>query len=252
MSVNSSDLIKLHKSILLEKKFLRQVFAEIYTTCIKLRNKYFTSSGIEIEIGSGSSFFKQMYGGIISSDIKSNSGVDIIVDAQAMPFNDKEVRALYAINCFHHLSDPDKFFCELIRVLKVGGGAVLVEPYFGLVARYFYKYLFSTEHFDMAQSEWVATQKNHDVMTGANQALSYIVFFRDRAAFEAKYPSLEIIESMVLHNYLRYLLSGGLNFKSLVPDFFMPIVKTIEFLLIPLSSILALHHIIIIRKKNVV
>lgn len=46
-------------------------------------------------------------------------------------------------------------------------------------------------------------------MLGANQALSHIVFLRDRARFESESPELELRQSFTLGNYLRHLLSGG-------------------------------------------
>jgi hypothetical protein len=56
-------------------------------------------------------------------------------------------------------------------------------------------------------------------MEGANQALSYIVFERDRERFERLFPDLEIVEQSWIANYPRYLLSGGLNFRQLLPTF---------------------------------
>jgi hypothetical protein len=87
-------------------------------------------------------------------------------------------------------------------------------------------------------------------MSGANQALSYIVFVRDRAKLLALHPQLEIVEHRPLNNYLRYLLCGGLNFRSLLPGFTAPLIKGVEWLLTPFNRIFALHHIIVIRKKS--
>jgi hypothetical protein len=46
-------------------------------------------------------------------------------------------------------------------------------------------------------------------MLGVNQALSHIVFFRDRARFESESPELELTQSFTLGNHLRYLCPGG-------------------------------------------
>lgn len=87
-------------------------------------------------------------------------------------------------------------------------------------------------------------------MAGANQALSYIVFKRDLDLFLKKYPQLEVVEQKVLPNYLRYLLSGGLNFRQILPSFCEPVIKLMEFLISPFNSTLGLHHSIVIRKKG--
>ena len=87
------------------------------------------------------------------------------------------------------------------------------------------------------------------VMKGANQALSYIVFVRDRARFETTYRGLEIVHQEPLKNYLRYLVSGGLNFRSLLPDASIPALRFLEACLVPMNRILALHHVVVLRKK---
>jgi hypothetical protein len=132
-------------------------------------------------------------------------------------------------------------------VLVNGGGCVLIEPYYGWLASKFYKKIFETECFIKTQKEW--SNPEQGVMYGANQALSYIVFKRDRATFEKLYPQLEIVHTTTLKNYPRYFLSGGLNFKQLIPNFLAPVVKLFEFVFSPLASIFALHHIVVLRKK---
>jgi SAM-dependent methyltransferase len=201
-----------------------------------------------VEIGAGVSFFKKLYPEVVSTDIKQAENLDMVVDALAMPFTNDSIRAVYGLNCFHHFPDPDRFFCELERVLTPGGGCVLIEPYYGPVARRVFKKLFATETFDLSQANW-ENQGNH-VMSGANQALSYIVFVRDLDKLTALHPKLEIVDHQPLNNYLRYLLCGGLNFRSLLPGFTAPFIKGLEWLLTPLNHIFALHHIIVIRKKQ--
>ena len=107
--------------------------------------------------------------------------------------------------------------------------------------------MFETESFDKNQKDW--NYISNGPMMGANQALSYVVFFRDLNEFLSKNPNLEIVHTTILNNYLRYLFSGGLNFKQLVPSWFEKPIKLMEFLLRPINKIFALHHIVVIRKK---
>jgi SAM-dependent methyltransferase len=246
---DSEEMLAIHSKVLYEKPMMRDVFSEFYDTCINLDKKYFGNSKAKrVEIGAGVSFFKKKYPEIISTDIKKADNLDMVVDAQNMPFENNSVRAIYGINCFHHFPNPNLFFKELERVLEKGCGCVLIDPYYGFVAKRFYKKIFDTEIFDQTQKEWV--NESLGFMNGANQALSYIVFKRDKNKFEQMYPNLEIVIQKPMNNYLRYLLSGGLNFRQLLPPFFSPIIKFFEFILIPFNSIFALHHIIVIRKKN--
>ena len=73
-----------------------------------LDDRYLTGSGPRIEIGAGASLFKSFHPEVIATDIVPSPHLDMVVDALEMPFGDRSVRAIYAINCFHHLPDPDR------------------------------------------------------------------------------------------------------------------------------------------------
>lgn len=244
---DSDDLTEIHRRILAEKPLMREVFADFYRLCRELDARHFAGAGRRVELGAGVSIFKQLYPDVLCTDVKHTPSVDLVVDAQAMPFAAGSVRAFYALNCFHHFPRPELFFAELARVLNPGGGCVLIEPYHGPVARRFYERLFATEGFDPAAPGW--TTSSSGVMKGANQALSYIVFQRDVAQFRQRHPALEIVDQRPLHNYWRYLLSGGLNFRQLVPTFLSPAIRKLEVVAAPLDRFLALHHVVVLRKR---
>ena len=249
VNADSDDRVSVHNKVLSEKLLMRNVFLEFYKTCINSANKYFCSEGIEIEIGSGVSFFKKIHPKLVVTDVVPGPQVEMVLDAQDMKsISDNSVKAIYALNCFHHLERPRSFFRELQRVLLPSGGVVLIEPYYGFLARPFYRNLHASEHFNPDQKEWESVS-NMGVMSNANQALSYVVFIRDQEKFKAEFPDLEIVTSYPLQNYLRYLLSGGLNFRQLVPDIFEPILKFLEFILKPVCSLIALHYVVVIRKR---
>jgi len=142
---------------------------------------------------------------------------------------------------------PAVFFSELDRVLIPGGGAILLEPYYGVLASFLYPRLFRTEGFDKHVQSWQTSVAGP--MCGANQALSYLVFIRDRQLFENRYPRLEVICQHTCNSHWKYLLSGGLNFRQLFPDWTIPAIDMLALLLSPFDQWLALHHIVIIRKK---
>ena len=245
---DGDELAVVHRRILSEKPLMRAVFTEFYRACRKLDERHFSGAGLRVELGAGVSLLKEVYPDVLCTDVKSTPSVDIVVDAQAMPFAEASVRALYAINCFHHFPQPERFFGELERVLAPGGGCVLIEPYHGPVARWFYRRLFDTETFDPDVPGW--TNVDAGVMKGANQALSYIVFERDVDRFRARHPRLELVHRAPLRNYVRYLVSGGLNFRQLVPTFLAPVLVGVEALLSPLAPVLALHHVVVLRKPS--
>lgn len=246
---DSPELAHFHREILSHKPMVREVFQEFYDRMRVLDETYFGSTpGLRIELGSGSSIMKEFYPEVISSDYKKIDGLDRILDATQMDLPDRSVRAFYGINCFHHFPDPNKFFGELMRTLNPGGGAVLIEPYHGPFSSWLHQRMHSYEFYDKTQKEWI-NPHHTGPMSGANQALSYLIFFRDKKLFEQKYPDLELVCWEPFHNYLRCLISGGVNFRPLLPNFMVPVLKFVECCLRPISHLFVLHYVFVIRKK---
>lgn len=242
--------LELHRIILEEKKIIKEVFEEIYDSCIEFESKYFQKAvGSKIEIGAGTSFFKKKYPDIIATDIESAPFLDLVVDAQKMPFPSESVKAVFCINAFHHFPDPRAFFRELVRVLPEGGGCILLEPGYGIFSTFLYKRLFSIEGYDKNSVSW-SYLTDFDGGELPNQALSYVVFFRDQEKFLEEFPELEIVEKKIARSYLRYFLSGGLNFRQLIPNWLLPLVQIIEAMLTPVETSMGLHHYVVLRKKK--
>lgn len=248
VDLDGPERIEVHRTILTQKKMMQGVFQEFYETCLSANKRHFRGEGRLVELGAGVSFFKEVCPELFVTDIVPGKGIEKVLDAQKMDIEPQSVRAFFGMNCFHHFDAPDKFFTEVRRVLIPGGGVVLIEPFYGPVAARFYQNLHEIEHFNPSQTAW-ETPAISGAATNANQALSYIVFVRDRALFEKRYPDLEIVELRPLRNYLRYLCSGGLNFRQLLPNFTIPLIKAAEWLAAPLARLLALHYVIVLRKR---
>ena len=250
INVDDPRLIDIHNIILSEKKILKSAFNHFYDVLLKCKKKYITGSGIEIELGAGVGFLKEKRKNIIATDIRKSKKIDKFLNAQKMNLNANSVSTIYAINVFHHLSDPNLFFSEAIRVLAEGGGVILIEPHNGFSSSLIHKHLHKNEKFDVHQKSW----SNHKIkgpLSGANQALSYIIFERDKEKFIGLYGGeLEIRFKGYINNYLRYFFSGGLNFRQLSPNFLLPLLRLIELLLIPFSRFLSLHEVIVLVKKR--
>ena len=249
VDVDSIALLALHNSILCEKPLLRSAFETFYKEMAGLCDRYLSGSGIEVELGSGAGFFKILRPGLITSDVRIGPNIDIELDAQSMALNDASVRCIYAINVFHHLPDPQLFFNELIRVLEIGGGCILIEPHGGFCSALLHSHLHDDEHFDTTASGW-CTAGIGGPLSGANQALAHIVFQRDLQRFNQLYGAqLEIIHHGYIANALRYLISGGLNFRQLSPSFMKWPLIILETLLQPLARHCSLHQIIVLQKR---
>lgn len=247
VDVDSVDRVVLHRELLLQKRMIREVFIELYTLLGEMEKKYFTPDpGNRIEIGSGSSMLKEVMPDVELTDVVPYKGLDRIVDAMQMPYEDGSLKTIFGIHCFHHLPDPYRFLSEVRRVCRPGGGAIMIDPYYSPVASFVFKRLFTTEHFDMGAG---AVTDHHGPMSDANQALSYIVFKRERARLERDFPELEVVAMEPIGNYLRYLVSGGINFRQLLPDASIPVLRGVEKCLWPLRNRLALHHVIVVRRR---
>jgi len=250
LNPDSPDFALAHREVLRRKVLLRRLFEDFYRDCRALDVTSFGACpGLRIEIGSGSSFFSDVFPDVLASDVKALPFLDFVGRAEALPFRANSVRALYAINVFHHFSRPREFFRELIRVAAPGGGAVLIEPYFGPFARWVFRRLHSSEGFEPEVRSWDA-EDGRGPMSKANQALSYVVLVRDRAIWEREFPELELLLDRP-HTHLAYLASGGVNFRQLVPTWCGPALRWTEEVLCPLNSILALQHSIVLRKRTI-
>lgn len=246
IDVDGDDRLLIHGKILARKPMLREVFTSFHHTFRRLDDKYFSADGLRIELGAGVAPIRDSYPDVLATDVVYGDHLDSVLDAENMDLPDNSVRTIYGQNCFHHFPHPDKFFGELDRVLAPGGGAILLEPYYGFFATFLFKRLFNTEGFDKEFPLWETPSSGP--MNGANQALSYIVFVRDKESFERKHPTLKIVKQELCGNYIKYLLSGGLNFRQLVPDWMLPLISILQYLLLPFNQLLSLHHVVVIKK----
>jgi SAM-dependent methyltransferase len=248
LDVNGIDLTKKHFSILKKKKLLRSAYETFYREMSKNCDKNFNVDGLEIELGSGVGFFKSIRKQIITSDIREGFDYDMSLDATDMSINANTVKCFFAINVFHHISQPSKFFNELIRVLKKGGGCILIEPHNGILSRFISNNVHKDEYFDTNEIEWDKKDKG-GILSDANQALSHNIFERDKILFENIYgKNLKIIEKKYIINGLRYILSGGLNFKQLFPSFLVFVLIFLEKILKPFAKHWSPFRMIIIKK----
>jgi SAM-dependent methyltransferase len=249
VDVDDSQLLCIHSAILREKPLLRSAFQTFYYDMARFSDELLAVPGMELELGTGAGFFKSLRPGLVTSDVRQAPHIDLAIDAQNMSLADESVRCIFAINVFHHLPDPERFFAELCRVLRPGGGCILIEPHGGPASALLHTYLHSDERFDRDASGWQTTDIGGP-LSGANQALAYIVFERDAALFQQRYGSqLEIAYRGYTLNALRYLFSGGLNFRQLLPSFLDSFLKFLERIGKPLARYWSFHQIIVIRRR---
>jgi SAM-dependent methyltransferase len=232
----------LHAGIIRQKPFLKKTYLDFYR---EFQNAFADTKGKTlIELGSGGGFLKEIMPDVITSDVLQIPTVDIVFSAIAMPFADASVDAFFMVDVLHHIPDAEQFFKEALRCLKPGGKIVMVEPAATPFGCFIYK-KFHHEHFDPAAG-WRLEKKGP--LSEANGAIPWIVFSRDRRIFESKFPSIKILR-IRLHTPLRYLVSGGLSLRQLLPSFMYPVIKGIEFILMPLNPLIGMFQTIELQKQ---
>ena len=230
------------KAIILQRPLLKQAYDDWYARLLADARSV-KNPGLLVELGSGGSYLKDLEPAIITSDVDAGIA-DRVIDARQLPFPDASVRALFLTHVLHHIPDAGIFFAEAQRVLVPGGVISMIEVAHTPFARFFFRNFHHEPYRDECQ-EWSFAQ--NDSMMDSNQALSWMVFDRDRAQFEKLYPQLKI-ETVAFLPWVGYLLSGGVTMRHLIPGFMNDPIRGIEHLLSPLAPVFALHWHICVRK----
>ena len=231
-----------HRKIIRSKPFLRQLYLDFYANFFKKVPDITLKKCVEL--GSGGGFLKEVLPTVITSDVLRLPDVDQCFSALKMPFADLSVDAFFMIDVFHHIPDAEAFLREMDRCLKPGGQIVMVEPANTRWGRWIYQN-FHHELFDPAAC-W--TLPPGGPLSGANGALPWIVFVRDRLRFQKEFPKFKIDSISHLAPF-RYLISGGLTLRQLLPGFLYPPVKFLEWLLTPLQEWLGLFMVVSLKKE---
>ncbi len=229
-SLDNPQTTLLHRDIIKNKPFLKRIYIDFYNR-FKETAKDLPPDALIVELGSGGGFIKDLMPNVITSDILALEGVDRRFLALNMPFKDGTVDAFFMIDVLHHAGDAAVFFKEINRCLKPGGKILMIEPANTLWSRFIHRN-FHHEPFD-TEGSWAVGRGG--ALSGANAALAWIIFYRDRHKFDREFPALKIT-GLENHTPLRYLVSGGLSFRQLLPSFTYNAVKGVEGLLGPLNG----------------
>ena len=234
-------LTEFRRNIILEKKFLKALYTEWYTI-IKNKLKDLPEGKI-VELGSGAGFIKEVIPQAITSDILPLSSTDMTFSALEMPFADGELSAIVMIDVLHHIPRVADFFTEAIRCLKPGGKIIMIEPAIGLWGKFIYKRF----HHEPLEPEAGWEIPDTGPLSGANEALPWIIFVRDIARFRKEYPQLQLM-GIRYHTPTRYLFSGGVSMRALVPSWFFHPMRWMELLLSPLGKHFSMFQTIEVKK----
>lgn len=242
-SVDDPQTTMLRRSIIAGEPSLSGIYRDWYQG---IQERLPDDARSVLELGSGGEFLKDILPTLITSDVLRIADLDVVAAAERIPFADASLRAIVMINVFHHLTDPREFLIEASRCMTAPGVLCMVEPWVSWWSRRVYA--FHSEPFDPEARDWSPTPGGP--LTGGNGALPWIVFHRDRTAFETYFPDWEVAEIRPMMPF-RYLLSGGVSMRLLAPSWEFPALAALERVLQPFRSRLAMFALIVLRKKTV-
>ena len=203
------------------KRFISKIYEDWYGL---IADHLPSQDGKIIELGSGAGFIKETIPEVITSDVMYLPFIDVLMDGLNLPFPSNSIRCLILIDVFHHISNAHIFFSDAINRLVEGGRIIMIEPWINRWSHWFYSNLHH-ETIDVSMRKWDFDTSGP--LSGANQALPWIVFDRDVNVFENSYPMLQIKEIKPMMPLI-YLLSGGFKNNLAMPAFTYSLWKKVE------------------------
>ena len=165
-----------------------------------------------VEVGSGLGLARLSGHQWLHSDVSGGTPISVLNLAQELPYRSTSLDALVLKDTWHHIPDIERFLCEAHRVLRPGGLVAVFEPYWGVLARFVYRYLHQEEWNTRSPSWSFPSNDPWD----SNQALSYLMLIRDRDAFQARWANKFSIIEPTPHVGPSFLFSGGVSRRTFV------------------------------------
>lgn len=216
----------LRKDVISQKPFLRRIYQEWYEWAASR-----LPEGIDpvLELGSGAGFLDEYIPKLITSEVFFCPFAQIVINGCYMPFKQRSLKAIVMVNVLHHIPDVYSFFQEALRCLRPGGKILMVEPWITPWSKFIYNHVHH-EPIDMRTQDWRFPRTGP--LSGANSALPWIIFERDRHLFESEYSMLRIVRLSIEKPFV-YLISGGLSYRPFMPGLLYSLWAKLESALDP-------------------
>jgi SAM-dependent methyltransferase len=235
---------ELRRRAIHENPFLYQIYCSWYQL---ITESIPPGCGQIVELGSGAGFLCEHIPGLITSEMFFLNGMCILMDGQHMPFADGSLKAIALTNVLHHIPSSRHFFSEAARVIRPGGVISMIEPWGSPWSKLIYTCLHH-EPFDSQSVSWEFP--SNGPLSGANDALPWIIFQRDRVQFEREFPIWHV-KQIIPFMPFAYLFSGGVSLRPLMPGWSYRPVRWFESLFLPFMPHLAMFaHIVLVRKSD--
>lgn len=200
-----------YRNIWERKPALRAIYADLYAHMAAEM-----VPGRTLEVGGGSGNLKMLAPDTITTDIQSAPWLDVVCDAQQLPFAPQAFSNVVMVDVLHHVEFPLHALREFCRVLRPGGRLIFCEPAITPLSGIFYR-LFHDEPVDMTADPLTtgAVSANKDPWD-SNQAIPTLLVGRYRERLGALLPGLALVKAERFA-FMAYPLSGGFQEWSLLP-----------------------------------
>jgi SAM-dependent methyltransferase len=237
LDLDAPQTTDLRLQIIESKPFLRRIYNDWYGL---IRAAIPPGKGSVLELGSGAGYFQQFVPDAIQSEVFLCRNINLVADARRLPFREHCLKAIVMTDVFHHIPNVEEFLREAIRCLRPDGRIVMVEPWVSKWSKIIYGNL----HHEPFQPEAAAWEiPAGGPLSGANGALPWIVFERDRQLLLSTFPQLRIEEIRPMMPF-RYLVSGGVSMRNLMPEMLYGVWAGVESAVSPWMKKLAMFSLI--------
>ena len=232
VDVDSPESITIHQQIIADNPILMECYRIWYGEFLPAVAATRMLAPLPmIELGCGASHLEKYIPDIVKTDCVAHPNAHAVVDAQALPYPDNSLRAVFMTAVLHHLSDPEKCLREIERCLAPGGRLVLIEPSNSFLEKWIINRFSPYEFHDDSIAEWKGAPTGR--LSAANTALGWVVLVRDEKLFFQKFPHFRLVRRRY-HTFSTYYLSGGVSFRPFIPGSWRPLVRAFECLARPL------------------
>jgi SAM-dependent methyltransferase len=241
LDVDNPQTTTRRRQIIQDNRFLRRIYQEWYEA---LAATLPDVPGAVLELGSGAGFLSNVVPGLITSEVFWCKHIHMVADGRRLPLPDRCLRGILMTDVLHHVPDVRAFLGEAARCVRPGGVMALIEPWVTRWSRIIYARLHH-EPFRPQTPDWEFPAQGP--LSSANGALPWIVFERDRALFEREFPQWRI-ETIRPCMPFRYLVSGGVSLRALMPGWAFGAWRGLERLFDPWMKTWAMFALIVLRR----